>query len=124
VYQLEYWITGGELTTSSINPELNVLSSSVKAAYDGNLVIKIPRQVLDSKFSSNQNSDFVVFVDEIEVIIIIITISFILSFFTYSPISSLCVRRSTSRIFFSMNCGVNALDANIALTRPAADAKG
>jgi len=63
-YQIQYQITGGSVTGMTIDGKLSTLTVTISSTANGNLMIKLPRNVIDAK-SATSDSEFAVFADEV-----------------------------------------------------------
>ena len=58
-YCIDYSITGGKATGATLSASSKTLSVSIQSTSDGQLVLKIPRSVLDAKSGASDDSFFV-----------------------------------------------------------------
>lgn len=65
-YPIKFNITGGILDTMAIDGDQAILLVNINASSGGNLEIKLPRDLIDSKTQSNTDKPYSVFEDDID----------------------------------------------------------
>jgi predicted secreted protein with PEFG-CTERM motif len=65
-YNINYQITGGTLNSLTADPATTTITAKINATADGQLKIQLPRNITDAKNDNGTDSDFNIFVDEIE----------------------------------------------------------
>lgn len=64
-FDIQYMITGGTLNELTADQEMATITAMITAEEDGELMIQLPREVVDS-VENGEDADYLVFVDEIE----------------------------------------------------------
>jgi predicted secreted protein with PEFG-CTERM motif len=65
-FDIQYMISGGTLDELTADPETQVLTAMITTEEDGELVIQLPRDVIDSTDDAGADLEYIVYVDEIE----------------------------------------------------------
>jgi predicted secreted protein with PEFG-CTERM motif len=65
-FDIQYMISGGTLDELTADPETQVLTAMITTEDDGELVIQLPREVIDSTDDAGADLEYIVYVDEIE----------------------------------------------------------
>jgi hypothetical protein len=65
-FDIQYMISGGTLDELTGDPETQVLTAMITTEEDGELVIQLPREVIDSLDDAGADLEYIVYVDEIE----------------------------------------------------------
>jgi hypothetical protein len=70
-HPIQYWITGGSVVDMSPSVETSSFSVSIDSTADGRLIIKLPRELVDSRAGADgitgDDEEFVAFADEVPV---------------------------------------------------------
>jgi predicted secreted protein with PEFG-CTERM motif len=65
-YDIKYQITGGSLKSLEGDPATSTITAMLNATADGNLKIQLPRTIAESKSTNGTDTDYVIFVDNVE----------------------------------------------------------
>jgi plastocyanin len=65
-YPINYYMTGGSLLSLTGDPKTSTITARLSANSDGHLKIQIPRSIADAKYTNGTDSDYVLFVDNVE----------------------------------------------------------
>jgi predicted secreted protein with PEFG-CTERM motif len=65
-YDIKYQITGGSLKNMTGDPGTTTITAMINATADGNLKIQLPRNIADAKNANGTDTDYVIFVDNVE----------------------------------------------------------
>jgi hypothetical protein len=65
-FDIQYMISGGTLDELTADPETQVLTAMITTEEDGELVIQLPRDIIDSTDDAGADLEYIVYVDEIE----------------------------------------------------------
>ncbi|AIC15591.1 PEFG-CTERM sorting domain-containing protein [Nitrososphaera viennensis] len=65
-YDINYQITGGSLRSLTGDPATTTITAMITATADGELKIQLPRNIADSKNDNGTDSEYVIFVDDVE----------------------------------------------------------
>jgi predicted secreted protein with PEFG-CTERM motif len=65
-YDMQYMISGGTLDELTGDAETGVITAMITTEADGELVIQLPREIIDSLDDDGADLEYIVYVDEIE----------------------------------------------------------
>lgn len=66
-YPITYNITGGKLSNMTAMKENSTLAIELVTNDDGTLVLELPRNIMDSKSPQNEDEDYIVFADGLQI---------------------------------------------------------
>ena len=66
-YPVKYNITGGKLSNMTAMKENSTLAIELVTNNDGTLTLELPRNIMDSKNPQNEDEDYIVFADGVQI---------------------------------------------------------